>query len=60
MTAATKPPMSIQMALLVGEPEKNLETSELKEFVALNPRAMSTTPPMIRAQKMILFITAFR
>jgi len=26
--------MSIQMALSVGDPEKNLETSELNEFVA--------------------------
>ena len=49
MRAATVPPMTIQMALLVGDPVKNLETSELKEFVALTPIMMSTTPPTSRA-----------
>jgi hypothetical protein len=34
MMPATRPPMSIQMALLVGDPVKNLETSELNELVA--------------------------
>ena len=34
MTAAMMPPMSIQIALSVGDPVKNLETSELNEFVA--------------------------
>jgi hypothetical protein len=52
--------MSIQTALLVGEPVKNLETSELKELVALNPTTMSTTPPMRSATEMILFIIAFQ
>jgi hypothetical protein len=33
MDAAT-PPMSIQTALSVGEPVKNLDRSELNEFVA--------------------------
>jgi hypothetical protein len=54
--AATVPPMTIQMALLVGDPVKNLETSELKEFVALTPIMMSTTPPTSRAIVNSLFI----
>jgi hypothetical protein len=53
------PPMRIQMALSVGDPVKNLETSELKEFVALIPTMMSTTPPTSRARETILFITTF-
>jgi len=48
--------MSIQTALSVGEPLKNLETSELKEFVALMPKIMSTTPPTSSARGTILFI----
>jgi hypothetical protein len=54
--AATMPPINIQTALSVGEPVKNRETSELKEFVALMPMIMSTTPPMSRAREIILFI----
>ena len=42
------PPINIQTALSVGEPVKNLDTSELKEFVALIPKIMSTTPPTSR------------
>jgi hypothetical protein len=53
---ATKPPRSIQTALSVGDPVKNLETSELKEFVALNPTTMSTIPPTRSATETILFI----
>ena len=44
------------MALSVGDPVKNLETSELKELVALIPKTMSTIPPANRARKMTLFI----
>jgi hypothetical protein len=33
----TTPPMSIQIALSVGEPVKNFETSELNESVAAIP-----------------------
>lgn len=51
--------MSVQTALLVGDPVKNLETSELKELVALNPITMSTIPPTSRAREMILFIMSF-
>lgn len=58
MMAATHPPMSIQMALSVGEPVKNLETSELNDFVAATPKVMSTTPPTSSAMERILFITS--
>jgi hypothetical protein len=60
MSAAMMPPMSIQTALSVGEPEKNLETSELKELVALIPKTMSTMPPASRAKEMILVIRSPR
>jgi len=56
---ATIPPISIHTALSVGDPVKNLETSELNEFVALIPMIMSTTPPTSRARETVLFITAF-
>ena len=38
VTAAMLPPMSIQTALSVGEPVKNRDTSEPKEFVELMKR----------------------
>src|SRR5512134_751342 len=57
---AMMPPMSIQMALSVGDPVKNLDTSELNEFVALIPMTMSTTPRMSRARETILFITVLQ
>jgi hypothetical protein len=60
MAAATMPPMSIQMALSVGEPVKNRDRSELKEFVALMPMMINTTPPTSRARERILFITSFQ
>jgi len=59
MMLAIVPPISIQMALSVGDPVKNLETSELKEFVALIPRTINTIPPTSRARANILFTTAF-
>jgi hypothetical protein len=58
-TAATRPPMSIQTALSVGEPVKNRDTSELKEFVALMPKIMRTTPPTRRPRETIRFIARF-
>src|SRR5579859_5576988 len=36
-TAATAPPSNIQIALLVGDPVKKREKSELNELVALTP-----------------------
>jgi len=56
---ATTPPMSIQTALSVGEPVKNLETSELKEFMALIPNIMSAMPPTSRTIETSLFIVFF-
>ena len=54
--AASVPPTSIQTALFVGELVKNLETSEVKELVALKPVTISTMPPTSSAKEMILFI----
>jgi hypothetical protein len=54
------PPINIQTALSVGDPVKNRETSELKEFVALMPVIMSTTPPTSTAREAILFISSFQ
>jgi len=55
-TAATMPPMSIHTALSVGDPVKNLDTSELNELVAFTPMTMRTRPPATRARERILFI----
>ena len=52
--------MSVQTALSVGDPVKNLETSELKELGALNRMMISTIPPTSSARGMILYLTAFR
>jgi hypothetical protein len=60
MTLATPPPMSIQIALSVGDPVKNLDRSELNELVAWTPMMMSTTPPISRAIETILFIVTFQ
>jgi hypothetical protein len=57
--AATTPPSNIQTALSVGDPVKNLDTSELNEFMALMPKMMSTTPAMMSAMETMLFITVF-
>lgn len=57
MTAEMIHPMGIQTALSVGDPVKNLETSELNEFVALIPMTISATPPTSRATETILSIT---
>jgi hypothetical protein len=56
MTAATAPPTSIKIALLVGAPVKTRETSELKESLALNPKTISMMPPTSSAMEMALFI----
>ena len=55
-TQAAAPPTIIQTALSVGEPVKNLETSELKELVALMPNISSKIPPANRARAIGLFI----
>jgi len=51
--------MSIQTALSVGDPVKNRDTSEVKEWVALNPAMMSTIPPTSSAREMSLFMFVF-
>lgn len=53
---AAAPPTSIQTALSVGDPEKNRETSELKELVAVIPITIRTTPPTRMAMERILFM----
>ena len=58
--AANRPPISIQTELLVGDPVKNLDTSELKEFMALIPTIMSATPPTSTAMETSLFRAAFQ
>jgi hypothetical protein len=50
--------MSIQTALSVSEPVENLETSEVKELLAVKPVTISTMPPTSSAREMILFIMA--
>jgi len=55
MMAAIMPPLSIHMALSVGDPVNNLETSELNEFVALTPMTMRMMPPASKARETILF-----
>jgi hypothetical protein len=52
----TTPAMRIQIDLLVGEPVKNLETSEVNEWVALKPTIIRTTPPTKRMREQSLFI----
>jgi len=42
--AEARPPIRSQIALLVGDPVKNRETSELNESDALNPKMISTIP----------------
>ena len=55
IAVAATPPMTSQMDLSVGEPVKNLETSEPNEFVALIPMIRSTMPPASRARERALF-----
>ena len=59
MMAAIMPPMSIQMALSVDDPVKNLETSELNEFAPVIPKTMRTTPHTSSVREVSLFIMVF-
>ncbi len=43
------PPMISQMALLVGDPVKNLEKSELNEFELWLPKTNKTIPTTTKA-----------
>lgn len=54
--AAAIPPISNQTALLVGEPVKNFDTSELNDSMALTPQMRSTIPTANSATEMPLFI----
>jgi hypothetical protein len=56
MTATTAPPMNIKTGLSVGDPVKKLDTSDLKEYVALTPMRMSAAPQTSRARETILLI----
>jgi hypothetical protein len=53
---ATIPPIIIHIALSVGEPVKNRETSELNDFVAATPKTTRTIPPARIAAEINLFI----
>jgi hypothetical protein len=55
-TAATMPLTKSQMALSVGEPVKNRDTSELKESEALTPQIIITIPPTSTATNILLFM----
>jgi hypothetical protein len=57
-TVATAPPTTIQMALSVGEPLKNFDTSEVKDVEALMPKASRIMPPTNSAIAIGLFIEA--
>jgi hypothetical protein len=50
--------MSIQMALSVGAPVKNRETSDPKDLVAFTPKTIRVMPPARSANEMSLFIDA--
>lgn len=50
--------MRSHMALSVGEPVKNLDTSELKDSKALTPQIVKTTPATSNAAEMPLFMRA--
>jgi hypothetical protein len=53
---ATTPPTSIHIALLVGEPVKNREMSELNEFDAATPKIVRRIPPARIASETALFM----
>ena len=53
---ATTPPTSIHMALSVGEPVKNREMSELKDFDAATPKIVRRIPPARIASETALFM----
>jgi len=55
-TVATIPPTSIHIALSVGEPVKNRETSEPNELDALMPKTISKMPPASSARESGLFM----
>lgn len=54
--ATAMPPSNSHMALSVGEPVKNRDTSELKESMALTPHIIRTTPMTSSATDILLFV----
>ena len=50
---STTPPISIHMALSVGDPVKNREMSEPSDFDALMPKTSSSTPAARNASEMM-------
>ncbi len=50
------PPTNIKTDLSVGDPVKNLDTSEPNESMARSPIMTSTIPPITKTIDMILFI----
>lgn len=53
------PPINNQTDLLVGEPVKNLDTSELNDSKAVTPMTINTTPTTNNATDIPLFINIF-
>lgn len=53
---STTPPISIHIALSVGEPVKKREMSEPSEFDALVPKIMSMTPTARIARENALYM----
>ncbi len=54
---AAIPPISIQIALFVGEPVKKRETSELNELLEFTAKTINTIPPASSATEISLFTT---
>jgi hypothetical protein len=50
------PPTKSQIALSVGEPVKNRETPELKEFETFKPQITKTTPTTSNTMDIFLFM----
>jgi hypothetical protein len=56
MMDRTTPPISIHIALSVGEPAKKREMSELKDPASLTPKMISRIPPASNASETALCI----
>jgi hypothetical protein len=57
MADATPPPISIHIALSVGEPVKKREMSELNDVAAMKPKIISRMPPTRSASDTALVTT---
>jgi len=58
-TVATIPPIKSHIALLVGEPVKNRETSELNDLEAFSPQIIRTIPTTSNTMEIRLFISVY-